>query len=156
MSAGVMACMSPSVHASCVHVELLAFSLLVLTDTFITNLVTAGEIFRRNKIVGRPARTIRAKVPSIAAWLSSIFWCHKPNLLITKECKRDYFWENRFNRFSLHFIRSHWQCQSLNINKECRNLFHNRKAEFTEINSPQRLRASAVIYQIPITRRFYF
>jgi hypothetical protein len=49
------------------HFELCALSVLVFTDALITNLVTAGEVFRRNKIVGRPLRAIRAEVPSIGA-----------------------------------------------------------------------------------------
>ena len=46
---------------------LFALSVLVFTDAFITDLVIAGEIFKGNKIVGRPMRTVRAKVPSITA-----------------------------------------------------------------------------------------
>jgi hypothetical protein len=49
------------------RLKLFAFSLLVFTDALITNLVAAGEFFRRNKIVGRPLRTIRAEVPSVGA-----------------------------------------------------------------------------------------
>ena len=49
------------------HFELCALSLLVFTDALITNLVTAGEVFRGNKVVARPLRAIRAEVPSIGA-----------------------------------------------------------------------------------------
>jgi len=50
-----------------IHFELFALSVLVFTDTFITNLVTAREVFRRNEIVGRPVQAIRAEMPSIGA-----------------------------------------------------------------------------------------
>jgi len=57
----------PRDYLMVIHFELFAFSVLVFVDAFITNLVTAREIFRRNKIVGRPVRAIRAEMPSIGA-----------------------------------------------------------------------------------------
>jgi hypothetical protein len=54
-------------HSAVTCFELGAISVQVFTDAFITNLMTAGEIFGRNKIVGGPMRAIGAEMPSIGA-----------------------------------------------------------------------------------------
>jgi hypothetical protein len=61
--------------------SLFALPLLVFSDAFITNLVVAGKVFRRNEIAGRPLRTIRAEVPSIGAGVPPVFRCHKTILI---------------------------------------------------------------------------